>query len=144
MPFNPFGPFGARPSTEATARRAFQIATANLRSTIITLVVLVLLCGFFAVKGNLFGAAIMFALMVSMNMLLTRVGGCMWLLAIPVLFEALRMGTSYVEVGPAQVIFGGILFTIAVLAEIRDVMRILKQYRTTKEAYEKIMAEKAD
>lgn len=144
--YNPFNPFASQMSSAAMAKRAYEIAASNFRSMIVTLAVILILCGICVARGNLFSACVVFGLLVATNMMVTRIGGCMWFLALPAIFYAIQVAmlATPPTIGMGQLIFGGVIFVVMLVAEIRDLTRVYRHLQTTKADYEKIMAEEAE
>lgn len=142
-PFSPFNPFQTKESKIHAAKRAYEIASSNFRSIIVTLLVIVALCGICVLKGNLFSACVVFALLVATNMMVTRIGGCMWFVALPAIFYAIQvaMSSPAVDVGIVQLVFGGVMFVVMLMAEIRDISRVYHHLQKCKASYEEILAE---
>ena len=131
-PFNPFAGAYAPPTPEQKAMRAEQ----DVRIGLIMLAVKLILCGLLALSGNIYDAALTWAVITYMLLLSSRFGGCSWiviLFMIPICYSTAGMlEAAAIRGGIFSTAIIGALFFSALYFDFRDIREAVTRYRSTR------------
>ena len=136
-PFNPFVSTYTPPTPEQRAERAQQ----DVKIGLIMLAVKAILCGLLLLNGNVYDAALTWAVITYLLLISSRYGGCGWiviLFLIPIFYSTAGMLEAAAQQG--GLISGAIiavLFVSALYFDFRDIREAITRYRKTREAAKK-------
>ena len=136
-PFNPFVGAYQPPTAEQKAERAQQ----DVKIGLIMLAVKVVLCGLLALNGNIFDAALTWAVITYLLLISSRYGGCSWiviLFLIPIFYSTAGMLEAAAKQG--GIVSGAVivaLFVSALYFDFRDIREAVVRYRKTRKEAQK-------
>lgn len=132
-PFNPFAGGAGYANTPPTPEERAESAHQDVRIGIGMLVVKIVLCAVLAITGNIYDAALTWAVITYLLLFASNYGSCSWiviLVLIPLFYSiAAPLETAAERGGIISIIIIGTLFISALYFDFRDIRNAVKDYR---------------